>query len=135
MAEIYHLIYTSDAVRELSNGELHELVEGARENNQITGITGLLLYQDGGFIQILEGEKVEVEGIFDLIRSDPRHTNIRVVYRGFHPTREFNKWSMGFRLEDESAFDRAMGICDSLQFIEPEGDVSGALRQLARMPR
>ena len=44
----------------------------ARERNQQLGVTGLLLYKDGDFIQLLEGDKATVKALFqDSIRKDP----------------------------------------------------------------
>ena len=133
MGGVYHLIYTSEAAANFDEDQLRTLVRDARENNAITGITGVLLYKDRGFIQILEGDQAVVDGTFDLIRADPRHRNIRVIYRGVHARREFGNWSMGFQRDDESAFNEAMGICSGEDFFEHEGDPAGALVQLAEI--
>lgn len=91
------LVYVSAAARPLNADDLKNILTTARENNASLNITGMLLYHDGNFIQVLEGEQETVNTIFEKISRDPRHTNIiRVVQE---PIRErlFTGWSMGFR--------------------------------------
>ena len=52
---IYQLVYISAANHEFTEKELHELLSKARKNNESYGITGMLLYHQGSFIQALEG--------------------------------------------------------------------------------
>lgn len=109
------LTYTSAATRLLSVVELVELIEQIRPKNERLGVTGLLLYSGGNVIQTLEGTSYAVDDVFDAIRADPRHGDVRVVERREVGERSFATWSMGFRnvsarevaqLQDFGAFAR-----------------------------
>ena len=51
------MIYTSAATKPISPKELQELLVISRRNNIRDGITGMLLFEDGTFLQVLEGEE------------------------------------------------------------------------------
>ncbi|KAB8143522.1 BLUF domain-containing protein [Chloroflexia bacterium SDU3-3] len=70
------IIYVSSAARPFSQPELEALLDSSRRNNQARGITGLLLYRAGSFMQILEGEERTVRAVYATICRDPRHTHI-----------------------------------------------------------
>ncbi len=76
-------------------GTLDGILQSARRNNQALGITGLLLYIDGGFLQVLEGEEEAVHRIYTRIRADNRHWETRLMLDREAP-RAFGDWSMGF---------------------------------------
>lgn len=90
------LIYGSAAVEPFSEAELVALLEKAREKNRRLGITGMLLYRDGNFLQVLEGEAEAVDALLETIRRDPRHRGILVFLKRPLPQREFSDWEMGF---------------------------------------
>ena len=94
---MFHLTYVSSAAQEFSKADLNELLAQCRENNMRLGITGMLLYKDGNFMQILEGDKDTVRGLYTKISADPRHTGDLVLYQGTSEERQFPDWSMGFR--------------------------------------
>jgi hypothetical protein len=93
---MYQLIYASAAVKPFTPDELTTLLEKSREKNSKVGITGLLLYHTGSFLQVLEGPEEAVNACFKGIESDPRHTNVKVLLRDGVETPEFDEWSMGF---------------------------------------
>ena len=94
---IFQLIYTSVAESPMSGAELVDLLEKARSHNTKQGIGGVLLYGQGRFIQVLEGERVKVEALYDRITQDPRHDFVRTAMAREVAEREFPAWSMGFR--------------------------------------
>ena len=94
---MYHLVYTSHATRPFSEEELIALLTECREFNRAHGITGMLLYIQGKFIQVLEGSQHEVTALFDRIAGDRRHQRVAVVLEGDSEHRHFKDWSMGFR--------------------------------------
>lgn len=94
---MYHLVYTSHATRPFSEDELIALLRECRDFNRAHGITGMLLYIQGKFIQVLEGPQQEVTSLFDLIARDSRHQRVTVVLEGDSEHRHFKDWSMGFR--------------------------------------
>jgi hypothetical protein len=94
---VYQLVYVSTAKELFSAEELERLLKLARAANHALGVTGLLLYSDGNFMQVLEGERDRVLALMARIRRDPRHKDIRVIFEEDAPGRDFADWSMRFR--------------------------------------
>ena len=90
------LLYVSNTVDELGLDDLDRVLTASRRNNAMMGITGLLLFIDGGFLQILEGEERAVRELYTRIASDPRHRNPRLMLDREIPSRAFAEWDMGF---------------------------------------
>lgn len=96
MTDLINLIYASSAIQEMTHDELVELLAKAREKNARLDITGMLLYRGGNFLQVLEGDKTVVEGLFKVIAQDPRHKQISRLISRPVSAREFAAWQMGF---------------------------------------
>lgn len=73
------------------------MLEKAREKNAENGITGILLYCDGIFVQLLEGEETKVNETFDRIAKDPRHKDLRNIVSTSSEKRYFPEWKMGYK--------------------------------------
>ncbi len=113
---MYHLVYTSHAAQLFTEEDLVSLLKECRAFNRDHGITGMLLYIQGKFIQVLEGSEQEVVGLFEQIAIDPRHNRVAVVVEGDSASRIFKDWSMGFkRLTDDQAI-QLSGFKDIDQF-------------------
>jgi hypothetical protein len=97
VASLFFLVYVSSAVRPFSRPDLEDLLATSRKNNAELGITGMLLYKDGNFMQVLEGEEEPVRALYDKIGDDPRHRGEITLREGFAEGRQFPDWSMGFR--------------------------------------
>ena len=94
---IYQLVYSSVAVTPFTGAELLELLQKARTRNTQVGITGLLLYRRGEFMQLLEGEEKTVLSLYGLICKDPKHHRIVTLLSSPATGRVFPAWSMGFQ--------------------------------------
>lgn len=94
---LYQLAYVSRAVGTWTRPDLIALLRQARVRNEARGITGVLLFRNGSFLQLLEGERDEVEALFDLILLDPRHEGTALIWDAEASHRWFADWSMGFR--------------------------------------
>lgn len=94
--ELQQLIYSSAAVYKLTEVELSRILLGARRRNAALGVTGMLLYNEGSFLQVLEGTAENVEALFERIGRDPRHGRLMVLLRRSVAARQFEAWSMGF---------------------------------------
>ncbi|WP_083960671.1 phosphate-starvation-inducible PsiE family protein [Methylomonas lenta] len=90
------LVYMSHAVKPFSTDELMSLLRQCRIGNEANGITGVLLYFNECFVQVLEGNEEEVNKAFQKLKRDPRHQNIVELERSYIKVREFPNWSMGF---------------------------------------
>ncbi|MBK8783991.1 MAG: BLUF domain-containing protein [Anaerolineales bacterium] len=108
------LIYVSTATHLLSKEELLDILRVSRRNNEVGPVTGLLLYLDGNFMQVLEGPEEAVMDIFGKIEKDIRHTNIIVILKDPIAEREFSEWSMAFLNLDEIAKNES-GLSDFLR--------------------
>jgi hypothetical protein len=93
-----HLVYTSKEKRKFSATDLKKLLMNARICNREVGVTGILVYQAGIFLQALEGEEEAVRTTFSRIDKDPRHGDVSVLHRNasIDKRRMFGEWSMGF---------------------------------------
>lgn len=93
---MYFLVYVSAAGTWFSESELRALLTSARFRNEHAGITGMLLYKDGNFMQALEGPEIAVRGLYKRIEADRRHRGLVVLDCGTHETRQFARWNMAF---------------------------------------
>jgi hypothetical protein len=93
---LMQLIYVSTAIRELSDGELDEILESSVRHNADQAVTGMLLYAGGCFMQVLEGEETAVDETYGRICRDTRHHQIYLLAKELIAAREFPRWSMGF---------------------------------------
>ena len=97
-----HLIYVSSAVQKMNEEDLIHLLRQSRNRNQKRNITGMLLYADGNFLQLLEGETQDVEEIYEMIVKDERNRGHIVIEKESIQERDFVNWSMAFEnLTDE----------------------------------
>ena len=94
---MFSLTYVSSAVKPFTPHELRDLLEACHRNNRPRDVTGMLLYKDGKFMQVLEGEEAAVMGVYRLVSRDPRHCGLLPLLRGTVSERQFPKWSMGFK--------------------------------------
>jgi hypothetical protein len=92
----FRLIYSSEATPGLAAAELEEMLAESRIRNKAHGVTGVLLFVEGAFLQILEGEKDDVLGLMERIERDPRHRGVKVFYEQEVDERAFASWSMAY---------------------------------------
>lgn len=97
-------IYISQAVGEPSEDDLFDLLEQSRRNNVKKGLTGMLMYGGGTYLQCLEGEPAVVDELLKTIDADPRHTAVKILRRATIASRQFSDWSMGFEHVTEKSF-------------------------------
>ena len=91
------LVYVSTATVPMSEAELLDLLEKSREKNKRAFITGILLYGGGNFFQVLEGDKEDVDALYETILQDDRHHSCIIIDESEIQSRTFGNWSMGFR--------------------------------------
>ena len=104
------ITYLSSATRTMSQADLEDILRTARENNARLGITGMLLYGNKTFIQILEGEEGVVHELVKTIKRDPRHTNFQIVKEKPIEQHEYADWSMGFKRVSGEDFEAVKGL-------------------------
>jgi len=103
------MLYVSGASSQMSDTEIEDILTASRRNNLRDGVTGMLLWADGVFIQVLEGEPDTVRPLYRRIQADDRHRNLMLVLEQAAENRLFSQWSMGFKqLDAERSVDRKL---------------------------
>jgi Sensors of blue-light using FAD len=95
-ATLHHLIYASRASATFREHDIPAILTTARVNNASVEVTGILLYIEGSFFQILEGPKEAVEKLFDRIHVDSRHALVTRIISEPIAHRSFGDWTMGY---------------------------------------
>jgi hypothetical protein len=110
----YELLYTSEASWEMNQQELLELLVQARKKNQQLDVTGILLYHQKEFMQLIEGKKEDILQLWKTIRKDKRHFFAKVIYQGPVSERGFSEWSMAFQNIEGLDLSKLNGYSDFL---------------------
>src|ERR1700744_1435256 len=102
--DIFYLLYLSAATRWFNGEELEALLAVSQRNNRREQLTGVLLYGQNNFIQLLEGPETHVQRIFEHIKKDQRHSDVTVIASGYIRERCFPDWFMGFKAVRPESF-------------------------------
>ncbi|WPU92625.1 BLUF domain-containing protein [Mucilaginibacter sabulilitoris] len=108
-----YIVYVSTAKRLLSEKELIDLLKVSRARNKKYNVTGMLLYCQGTFMQVLEGDKNSLELIYKTIELDQRHKNIIKLAEGILKKRNFPEWSMAFASVNSETLQEIEGFLSS----------------------
>jgi hypothetical protein len=93
---VYQMIYSSQANTPMSIGDLEEILVDARTGNEKRNVTGALIYVEGVFLQILEGEKETLQRLMKSIAADTRHSRVTVFHEGVVDRPLFSNWRMAY---------------------------------------
>jgi len=99
---LIRLLYISRATGAITTTVTESILQSARVHNRVAGITGILCQGQGVFIQILEGERSNVNRLYATIIKDKRHQNVELVSIEEIQTRRFPEWSMAHVVISES---------------------------------
>jgi hypothetical protein len=92
----YQIMYSSMAPVPMTVDALEQILADARTGNEARNVTGVLVYVDGVFFQILEGDKKVVSDLMASIASDSRHQSVKVFYEAEVQARAFESWRMAY---------------------------------------
>lgn len=113
---IHSITYVSAARRLLADEELLALLAKSRDANAVHGITGLLLYRGGSFMQVIEGPPAPLRQLYRNICADPVHHHVTTLLDNPLPAREFENWHMAFISANEAEHGKIPGysrfLCD-----------------------
>jgi len=112
MSNLIHLIYVSTAMQKFSDEDLLQLLDQARAKNERLGLTGMLLYNEHNFFQVLEGEPAVVDELFHTISQDERHMKTVTIIREPIAKRSFGEWTMGFAAVTSADLQHLTGLND-----------------------
>ena len=120
----FQVIYASKA-NEIYQDELERILDQARQNNVANDITGVLVFVDNIFLQVLEGEQQKVLALLDAIKNDKRHTDVKLIGQAKVEKRSFEDWAMAyvdlkkedmvdwFKLEGTKSMEQIIGIVEA----------------------
>ncbi|MGM0559824.1 MAG: BLUF domain-containing protein [Pseudomonadota bacterium] len=102
---LHLILYVSSAPHLVDEDSLLEILKTSRRNNLERAITGILLYVEGNYMQVLEGPREAVLDLKETIYRDPRHHTVIEILNLPVGERIFAEWSMGFRRADRTELD------------------------------
>lgn len=93
---VYQLVYLSFLNPEFGTEVIDEILAKSRVNNPKIDVTGVLLYKGGIFLQVLEGPKENVITLYERIKKDQRHKEVKNLIELDNQARMFGDWSMAY---------------------------------------
>ncbi|KAA5803871.1 BLUF domain-containing protein [Alkalicaulis satelles] len=98
--DLLRVVYLSTSLISRSPGafraEMASILEACARRNPRLGVTGVLIYERGRFVQLLEGPAEAVDALLDDIETDVRHGLFKILWRTRASRRLFENWSMAF---------------------------------------
>ena len=88
-------LYASRASVPLHAQALEDILAQSRKNNPKYGITGLLVFANGIFVQVIEGSRYEISRLLAKIVRDERNTDVEILSHEEITERCFGNWTMG----------------------------------------
>jgi Sensors of blue-light using FAD len=111
--DLVHCIYCSASTSgTFGPSDLSALLEKCRTSNARCDVTGMLLFQNQSFFQVLEGDRSVVEALFDRLALDPRHKRVTRVILEPISERAFASWTMGYPRVSEKELAEIPGLND-----------------------
>jgi hypothetical protein len=101
---LYQIAYVSLCRTRLNEELLLDILSVSKRNNTRDGVSGILMYHDQMFFQILEGERTCVKKCYARILCDPRHSAISLMWEGEAESRTFTPWALGYAGPDAIGF-------------------------------
>ena len=131
MKKIFQLVYISHSTQFREAAALQELLNVSRRNNLRDELTGMLLYHNDQFLQVLEGEESVVMQTFERIKQDARHRACRKMAVFYRDTPEFADWSMAYLSLGKNEADELTGFNTFMQSsVDNQAQASSQARQL-----
>ena len=92
---LVRLLYVSRAIEKDSSAAIESILHASRNHNLHHGITGILCYGGGVFLQAIEGGREAVNKLYNHIIEDPRHNDVVLLHYEEITERRFGGWTMG----------------------------------------
>ncbi len=92
------IVYMSEYVGNTNSmfSDIGDIITTSKANNPKRGVTGILLYHQGKFVQVIEGEEKDLRSLMRIIEKDERHTNLEYLVDETINERGFDQWNMDF---------------------------------------
>ena len=135
------IVYSSLATKKMLKSDLYMILRQARLNNEQSGVTGILIFSDGYFFQVLEGEENIVADLYQTISADDRHSDIQLLLDEDLEKRSFPDWGMAYatpsarEMGNWAGLRNAITLDDTLDILRSEKDrVRNLLLKLLQNP-
>lgn len=102
MNNLLQLIYISRSTlpdidrQDIIAPQIAQVLSKSRHNNRAKGIVGALYYGNGYFYQCLEGGEHDLLELFERLKADTRHTDLRIVSSKSITCSSFDQWEMKY---------------------------------------
>jgi hypothetical protein len=124
-------VYCSRAAEGVDDAEVGRIVEAAKRSNLARGITGVLVFGNGVFFQLIEGPAAQIQKLIATLHRDPRHYDVvSLDWSEERRERLYPNWEM----ERVTADDIRAVLDDALESAEDENDVAALRRLLQHLP-
>ncbi|MEE3080290.1 MAG: BLUF domain-containing protein [Bdellovibrionota bacterium] len=118
---MHYKFYVSKSTKFYSEEEVLDMLSDFQKNNDDSGITGILLYKSGHFLQLLESDdKEKLETLYYKISQDKRHSHVKTIVEGEYEKRIFEHWSMAFKNIESIDHDLSERIDEFIKSYEDE---------------
>jgi hypothetical protein len=92
---LVRLMYASRAAESVNQDTLAAIIKKSKVHNPAVGVTGVLCFSEGLFLQVLEGGRLPVSLLYNRIASDTRHRDVALLSYEEIGERKFAGWAMG----------------------------------------
>jgi hypothetical protein len=116
MSKLIELTYVSEPVQVMSFLGLTRLLYHSYLRNTKLEITGVLIFENNQFGQVIEGPEDVIKSLWEKIQQDDRHKNIRLIEEKVITYRSFKKWTMVFQ-GDEEIFKRLPEVSQAIESV------------------
>ena len=115
------ICYVSTASKELSQADIASLFKTVRQKNDTMGVTGILMFSEGNFFQIMEGEHETIIHLFNRIKLDSRHYNIIKILEKPIDNPYFDHYYSGFTtISNHEERHRLQNFLDNEKDVNPD---------------
>ncbi len=132
---LYQVIYSSVALEVMPKSKLYRILMEARSSNQRNQITGVLVFAEGRFLQVIEGDEASVANIMTRISLDPRHEDVRILHEGVIESRSFPNWLMAYVTSNQKELANWAGLRSTASLNEVLDELHGSPSRQADLLR
>lgn len=92
---LVRLLYASRTAEAVTHEVIESILAQSRKHNPELGITGILCHGGDVYMQVLEGGRDAVNGLYNKIVRDKRHRDVVLLHYEEVAERRFAGWTMG----------------------------------------
>lgn len=122
---LQEIVYASIASEPLQASELRALLTQSRLANEAIGVTGMLVYRGGTFLQLIEGEQEVIAHLYDTIAHDKRHRVVDKIWDAPLKARSFSGWSMAFVSDQTIGLTEGFALLSTQELFTHSSDATG----------